>query len=173
MVLFLLMCAAIAATGACSGAPRDPGIATANTAAASASTPPSGAAGAEGDLTAFTHCMAEHGIPDANTLPTAPPGGTNSPQFQTWKDAMRACESKLPAQGPEKAPDQATLEKLREFAVCMRAHDIEMTDPLPNGNMKINGRFEHVTRAQLEADPVYQAAMAACKDKLPDEETKG
>jgi phage tail protein X len=64
------------------------------------------------------------------------------------------------------------MEKLRSFAVCMRAHDIEMTDPLPDGTMKIKGRLANVTRATLNADPGFQAAMAACQDKLPQDDGK-
>lgn len=80
---------------------------------------------------------------------------------------MQACQSLLPPEMLPQGPTPEELEQLRAFAVCMRAHDIPMTDPLPNGNMKINGRFERVTRTQLNADPVFKAANDACKDKLP------
>jgi hypothetical protein len=54
----------------------------------------------------------------------------------------------------------------------MREHEVEITDPLPDGNMRINGRLGALNRTQLEADPQYQAAYAACKDKLPVDDGK-
>lgn len=71
----------------------------------------------------------------------------------------------LPAGSP--APSGEELEQLRVFAACMRAHDIDISDPTPDGNLRIGGRFEHSTRAQVEADPAYTAAQGACRDELP------
>ncbi|GAB4051358.1 sensor histidine kinase [Catellatospora paridis] len=71
----------------------------------------------------------------------------------------------LPAGGP--APTAKDLQQLRVFAACMRAHDIDMSDPTPDGNLVIGGRLRDVTRAQLEADPAYVAALGACRDKEP------
>ncbi|WP_027345677.1 hypothetical protein [Hamadaea tsunoensis] len=117
----------------------------------------------------YGQCMRQHGITVSNPHAVHPPeGGRNDPAVLKWQAAHTACQSLLPGGDLEQAPSQQEIEQLRTFAVCMRAHDIPMTDPLPDGNMQINGRFEHVTRTQLEADPVYIAAMAACKDKLPD-----
>jgi hypothetical protein len=174
ILVSLVLIAGVAAVGGCSGASRDPDIASAGTAAASASAQAGMSTAGAQAMTDYVDCMRDHGMSEADALRTAPPAGsTASPGFVHWKEARKACESHLLPEDPrEKNVDAATLEKLRAFAVCMRAHDIEMTDPLPNGNMKINGRFEHGTRAQLEADPVYKAAMAACKDKLPAEESK-
>jgi hypothetical protein len=118
----------------------------------------------------FTECMSQHGVTmsDPHTI-TPPSGGRENPALQKWLDAYDACRPLLPGEPLQQdGPGQAEMEQLRAFAVCMREHDIPMTDPLPNGNMKINGRFEHGTRAQMEADPVYIAAIAACHDKLPD-----
>jgi hypothetical protein len=115
--------------------------------------------------------MREHGqnLPEPDPGSTTfrmpePPGGQESPQ---WQAAMEACQLLLPSGLRPQPPGPEELEQLRNFAICMRAHDIEMTDPLPNGNMKIGGRLAFVTRAELQADPGYQAATAACQDKLP------
>ena len=60
--------------------------------------------------------------------------------------------------------------QLRTFAVCMRTHGIQMSDPDPTGNMRLGGRLANATtRAQLNADPGFKAAYQACKDKLPAE----
>jgi hypothetical protein len=116
----------------------------------------------------YATCMRQHGATVADPHNIAPPsGGRDNPALQKWQEAQNACQSLLPGGDLQQAAGQQEMEQLRAFAVCMRAHDIPITDPLPNGNMKINGRFEHVTRTQLEADPVYIAAMAACQEKLP------
>jgi signal transduction histidine kinase len=71
----------------------------------------------------------------------------------------------LPVGNPTTTAEQ--LEQFQAYAVCMRAHDIDMSDPNPDGSMTVGGRLEHVTKGQLEADPAYQAAEEACRDKLP------
>jgi hypothetical protein len=144
---------------------NSPGVATANGAVTS---PSKDGAAEEQALQQFAQCMGQHGVsvPDPHNI--APPsGGRDTPSLQKWEEAQNACRALLPGGDLEQGPGDAEMEQLRAFAVCMRAHDIPITDPLPNGNMKINGRFEHVTRTQLEADPVFVEAMAACKDKLP------
>jgi hypothetical protein len=84
-----------------------------------------------------------------------------------------ACQSQLPASDPNSHPanDPPTaqgLEQERAFAVCMRAHGIQMSDPDPHtGDTPIGGRLAHVTRAQLNNDPGFNAAYQACKSKLP------
>jgi hypothetical protein len=89
---------------------------------------------------------------------------------------MRACLHFLPEMPTDDGVAAEELEKLRAFAVCMRQHDIPITDPQVGGDrpgdMLIQGRFENVTREQLEADPDYKAAFAACQDKLPNHEEK-
>jgi hypothetical protein len=112
--------------------------------------------------------MRQHGVTVNDPHNIQPPsGGRTDPALLKWQAAQDACKQLMPGGTLEDGPGREEMEQLRAFAVCMRDHDIPITDPLPNGNMKINGRFEHVTRTQLEADPVYIAAMAACKDKLP------
>jgi hypothetical protein len=84
-----------------------------------------------------------------------------------------ACQSQLPASDPNSHPanDPPTaqgLEQERAFAVCMRPHGIQMSDPDPHtGDTPIGGRLAHVTRAQLNNDPGFNAAYQACKSKLP------
>jgi hypothetical protein len=161
-----LLC--VLALSACTADPGTEGIASVATAAPTVSASPGGAS-REAAMRQFEACMTSHGVTITNPGRIDPPStGPDSAAGQAWNAAMNACKGLLPAADLNPAPDQAELEKLRVFAVCMRAHDIPMTDPLPDGNMKINGRFEHVTRTQLEADPVYIAAMTACRDKLPE-----
>jgi hypothetical protein len=83
----------------------------------------------------------------------------DSPQFKAADDA---CKSLLPPSSSVQSPQE--LEQLVRFAVCMRAHGIEVSDPDPTtGDMTA----PYSTRAEAEADPLFQAANAACKDKLP------
>ncbi|MEV4411822.1 HAMP domain-containing sensor histidine kinase [Catellatospora sp. NPDC049609] len=71
----------------------------------------------------------------------------------------------LPAGNP--TPTAKEMQQLRAFAVCMRSHDIDMSDPSEDGNLAIGGRLQNVSRAELEADPVYLAAREACRDEQP------
>ncbi|GAA0384504.1 hypothetical protein Acor_47590 [Acrocarpospora corrugata] len=135
---------------------------------------PSAAPSASPSATAdpFVKCMRDKG----QTVPADREIGDAGDRSPAWQAAYRACQRFMPG-GPDRrvsGPSPEDIAKLRAFAVCMRAHKIEMTDPLPDGNMKIHGRFEHANRAQLEADPVYKAATAACRDRLPvDPKEKG
>ena len=170
LVIPVLLCGL--AVAACTKAPEGTGIASANS--GTASTRPS--APSNGDPAAFVRCMREHGLnmPDPapdEPLRLIPPSGE---QERAWRTALQACQRFLPEEERVAGPPPEELEQLRAFAVCMRAHDVEMTDPAPaDGNMKIKGRFANVTRAQLDSDPVYKAAIAACEDKLPQEQKDG
>jgi hypothetical protein len=160
----------LALAAACSTTPNT-GIPTAN-GSASAS-PGTGS----GDLTAYAKCIRDHGV----NVPDPAPGVEARAWIRQQAEANTAfdaadiaCHHLLPA-GAEpqgNGPTAQELEQLRAFAVCMRAHDIDMSDPTPDGNMQIGGRLEHVTRAQLDADPAFKAGQEACKDKLPAERTK-
>jgi hypothetical protein len=120
-------------------------------------------------LVHFAQCMREHGQnvpdPDGDSYSITPPsGGPNA----AWDAAMAACRQHLPNGAAPQPPSAAELEAQRRYAECMRAHDIEMSDPDPNtGRSQIGGRLANATRDQLRADPGYQAAAEACKDKLP------
>lgn len=129
-------------------------------------------AAASGDPVGFARCMREHGQDVPDPQPGAPLSFGSKEPPAGWDEAMQACRQLLPASALRQGPTAQELEQLRAFAVCMRAHDIEMSDPVTEGerigNMVIRGRLEFVSRDQLEADPVFKAAMEACKDKLPD-----
>jgi hypothetical protein len=165
--LVLITGLASTACGGSSGSRLPSAIGSDNVSGAAATTSP-----AAGGLTPFFNCVRQHGV---NV--TAPDPGVDWAHWsqQTaernprWDAASTACQNLLPADlGSQRdLPAAQDLERLRSYAVCMRAHDIEMTDPDPNGNMQINGRLRRVTRAQLDSDPGYKAATAACKDKLP------
>jgi hypothetical protein len=114
----------------------------------------------------FARCMRQHGInmPDPN--PEIQWGQLN--QAPGWDAAWQACRQLLPASAVQQGvpPSAEELAQLRAFAVCMRAHDIDMSDPQPNGDMTTGA----ATRDQEQNDPGFKAAWAACRDKLPAEE---
>jgi Prokaryotic membrane lipoprotein lipid attachment site len=166
----LIIAVAMLALAGCKNAADGDGIPSANGTAT-----PSPTASFQPDQPAFIRCMRQHNVnlpdpvPNQQWRPDKPAGVTRE-QFET---AVRACQSYLGEDLLGQPPSAEELEKLRAFAVCMREHGIEMTDPLPNGNMEIKGRLEFVTREQLNADPQFQAAEAACHHLLPVDEGKG
>jgi hypothetical protein len=153
ILLLAVLLFAFAAVGACSDDSGDD---------------PSGQGDPEA-MVQFARCMREHGQnvpdPDGDSYSITPPsGGPNA----AWDAAMDACRQYLPAGGAPQPPSSAELEAQREYAKCMRDHDIEMSDPDPNtGRSQIGGRLADANRDQLRADPGYKAAAEACKDKLP------
>jgi hypothetical protein len=167
----LLLLVLVPAAAGCEKA-ADDGIASADRSASQSASP--SAVSEEQALVAFARCMRAHGQnlpdPDPNGGPFPPRG----PHGAGWDTAEQACRQLLP-EGEQSGggPDAQELEQLRAYAVCMRAHDIEMSDPeLPGqgthpGNMTIGGRLQRATKTQLNSDPAFLAAMTACRDKLP------
>jgi hypothetical protein len=161
----------VLAAAACDTA-ADDGIASADSSASPSTSPRT--VSEEQALVDFAGCMRARGqnVPDPD--PNGGPFPPRGPHGVGWDAAEQACQHLLPGgSGQSGGPDPQELEQLRAFAVCMRAHDIEMSDPeLPGegthpGNMTIGGRLEKATKTQLNSDPAFQAAMAACRDKLP------
>jgi hypothetical protein len=149
---------------------RSPDIATANR------SHPSATPSAENDPAAFARCMRGRG----QQVPDPAPGGhwefDPHPRGASaaWTNAVQACQHFIPNfGGGGKQPSAQEMEQLRNFAICLRAHDIDASDPQVGGSRPgdiiIGGRLEHLSRTQLEADPGWKAAMAACRDKLPNE----
>lgn len=177
-ILHFVVLAGLAVVVACSGEPST-GLPSANgkpSAQPSNGTPgPVSKAQAIAAYKSFAKCMRgrRQNMPD--------PVGDGQPNFElpagasatAWRNAIDACQHNLPGGTipRDDGPTAAELEQLRQFAICMRAHDIEMSDPATSGarkgDMIIGGRLEHVTRTELEKDPAYKAATAACKSKLP------
>jgi hypothetical protein len=135
---------------------------------------PSPTASFQPDPAAFAKCMRDHHVPIADPVPNQEwrPGKPDSVSREQFETAARACQSLLGENILGQPPSAEEMEKLRTFAVCMRNHGIEMTDPLPDGNMKINGRLGSLNRTQVNADPQFRAAEDACKHLLPADDGK-
>lgn len=163
-----LLVGALALTAACSSSASDDGIASIGSTGSARPT----ASPSVDPVVRFAGCMRDQGQNVADPEPNvpyqvAPPGG--GVPTDAWKAALQQCRHLLVdgGNGLGAGLTNEELEEFRAFAVCMRAHDIPMTDPTPDGDMTIGGRFASVSRTQLEADPGYQSAFTACKDKLP------
>jgi hypothetical protein len=73
--------------------------------------------------------------------------------------ALEACGDLLPPGTlQDRTPSAEELDQLLAFAACIRAHDVEISDPDPDGNLSIGGRLADLTRTQLRNDPEYKAA---------------
>jgi hypothetical protein len=153
---------------ACSRGSNAPDVAGAGSSSALTASP----SGDTDDGVAFARCMREHGI----NIPD-PVSGTEDAHHLLdghgsepgWEGALQACQPVLPpGNGEIWTPSEQELEQFVSFAACMRTHGIQMSDPDPTtGDMTAPGSV----RAEQENDPLYQAAFAACKDKLSNEMT--
>src|SRR3954453_18357327 len=167
IVAMLLLVSGLAACGPSHHSPLPSASGLGTSAAPSGSEP--------GDLTSFVSCLHKHSV---NVL--VPARGTDleqwmkqqAQQLPSWDAASQQCQNLLPtsARGGNALSDQ-DLEQIRAFAVCMRAHGVQISDPQTSGdrrgNTTLSGRLEHASRAQIANDPGYTAAMAACQDRLP------
>jgi hypothetical protein len=165
----LITAVMLVALGGC-GKTHDPGLPSAHGAQPSVAS-----TGARPDEVGFAKCMRDHGI----NVPDPVPGGEWAPvrpdgtARDKWDAGLNACDSLLGDMPIQDGPTASELEQLRNFAGCMRQHGIEMTDPDHDGGITIGGRLKDVSRTELNADPQFQAAQNACKDKLPPGMDKG
>lgn len=158
----LLLLAALAACGA--GGEEGPGVATVgNAATASASPDPSApAADEEERKRQFTQCMREEGI----DLPDAKGPGEDvraTGDKRRMQQAMEKCRKYLPNGGEPEKPSAEDLEKLREYAKCMRENGLpSFPDPDPDsGSFKNEMGSSDITKKDIEA------ADEKCRDRLP------
>ena len=118
----------------------------------------------------FAQCMRENGIPmedpeigengEFKVKIGDKPGSAAGPMDKTKADAaMKACRQFLPNGGPIGALDPEMVEKMRKYAVCMRANGVDFPDPDENGMI----RLERVPGN----DAAFEAAEEKCKDLQP------
>ncbi|WP_433270322.1 hypothetical protein ACQPZF_09430 [Actinosynnema sp. CS-041913] len=113
----------------------------------------------------FARCMRDNGVdmpdpgPDDGKLGALAGADRGSPAF---KGAMDACKQFLPGGGDLSNLDPQEMDRLREFAKCMRENGVDLPDPDPSGG-KLGGMGQ-VDRSS----PAFQAAVEACEDKLPE-----
>jgi hypothetical protein len=174
---------------ACAGAADPNGVASLQTqgTGADASPAPSASLDPEAAQLAFAKCMREHGV----DMPDPGSGGSGGVSIgddsgklkpEEMQAAMDACDQFLQAAGNFKQEiDPAQLDKMIEFAGCMRDHGVDMPDPNVNGNggmvfRSANGPDSSggpSTKNEFSGgvdptSPVFKAAEEACRSILGD-----
>jgi hypothetical protein len=121
----------------------------------------------------FAQCMRENGIPMEDPEigengefkvkiggPGSGPGTQAGPMDKTKAEAaMKACRQFMPNGGAVGEFNPEMVEKMRKYAVCMRANGVDFPDPDENGMI----RLERVPGN----DAAFQAAEEKCKDLQP------
>ena len=185
----LVLLLALAACSATAAAPD--GVATLSSADPNASAAPSASLSPEDSALAFTECMREHGVdmPDAN-VKTGPDGGVaftfggpdgepgsgarDQGDREEFQAAMEACDHFLQQAGNTRGePDPEMMDRMLEFAECMREHGIPMPDPNTDGGIMIQRNDDgSATNGDDQIDPSspeFQAAQEACQPILGDD----
>jgi hypothetical protein len=126
------------------------------------------------DMVSFTRCMRAHGV--AVSDPVHRPGHAGlSIDLPTRDAATRpayaACNHFIQAivQAKERATapvSSATLAALTRYARCMRAHDVGMLDPSPQGQLSL-GNVAGITTDFGRYTPQFRDADTACRHLLP------
>jgi hypothetical protein len=126
------------------------------------------------DMINFARCMRAHGVQMRDPFHRAGHAGLSievPPQTAAKRPAFSACMHFLqPIIQMKNAHAAAVaapiLHALTEFARCMRAHDINMLDPTPQGQLNL-GNVPGVTSNFGRYSPQFRAADAACRHLLP------
>ena len=126
------------------------------------------------DAVAYARCLRAHGV---NEPDPAPRPGHSGLSFQVPsataanRAALAACNhfvAKIFAAKQAGANRQLArwLPSLVRYAACMRAHDIAMLDPGPQGQLNL-GNVPGITSDFGRYSPQFRAADAACRHLLP------
>ncbi|MBO0832636.1 MAG: hypothetical protein J2P29_11780 [Actinobacteria bacterium] len=126
------------------------------------------------EMVSFARCMRAHGVPTSD--PFHRPGHTgltlNLPtRDAATRPAYAACihfiaplvRIKQAGAAARAAPHLAALTR---YAECMRAHDIAMLDPTPQGELQL-GRVPGLAPYYGRYTPQFRSADAACRHLLP------
>jgi hypothetical protein len=111
----------------------------------------------------FAQCMREHGVPVEDPDPNGG-GGLNiaaGTDKEKTKKAIEACRAHAPFLD-RKAANPDDVERLREFAKCMRDNGVDLPDPNPDGTFG-TGAIGKVDRD----DPRFKKAFEVCGEKFP------
>lgn len=153
MVIAPLLVTILAACGS-SGSGDD--VASAGGTRSSSAVPQAG----DGSGIEYARCMREHGVDIPDPEPGTQPPVVDGPADSTEHKAIEACKQFLPNGGEVEEISPEDLEKVRQYARCMREHGIDMPDPGPDGSMK---------GSVVTGDDAAKLAAAdkACQSKLP------
>lgn len=177
---------ALVLTACSANAAAPSGVATLESAnpASEASAEPSASLDPEAAALAFAECMREHGIdmPDPEVNGEGGVGiavGGEPGNEEEMQAAMEACEHFLEdAAGERRELDPEMLDRMVDFAACMREHGIDMPDPqVDGGRVTIRGNSSSdddgegpQTRGDFfgadPESPEFQEAEEACRPVL-------
>jgi hypothetical protein len=163
------------AAAACSSASAGPQVAhlpghAGRTAAAAQLTQ----AQSDRDMISFARCMRARGVQMPDPFHRAGHAGlsidipsqttANKPAFSACIHFIRPIIAMKNAHAAAVAAPM--MHALTDYARCMRAHDISMLDPTPEGDLNL-GRVPGMTSNFGRYSPQFRAADAACRHYLP------
>lgn len=108
----------------------------------------------------YAKCMRENGIDIPDPEPGKFPPVVDGPPDSKEHKALTACKQFLPNGGEAEDISPEDLEKIREYAQCMRDNGVDMPDPEPDGTLT----GDAVTGEDAEK---LAAADQVCQSKLP------
>ncbi|GAA4679351.1 hypothetical protein [Phytohabitans rumicis] len=158
----LLMVLGTALAG-CAGAEDDgPDVATVAGTKPAPSASASVAADDEERRKQFTDCMRANGV-DMDDMKVEGGGVAIRADKKETSEAMEKCRQFLPDGGEPPKMSQEDLEKLRQYAQCMRENGVpEFPDPDPDtGGVGVMVGGKNGSKKEIEA------ANEKCKDKMP------
>jgi hypothetical protein len=125
-------------------------------------------------MVSFTRCMRAHGVQMSDPFHRPGHAGLtlNLPtQDAATRRAYGACNHIMApfAQLKQRAATAQTapiLAALTRWAECMRAHNIDMLDPTPEGTLSL-GNVPGITADFGRYSPQFRAADATCRHLLP------
>jgi len=131
----------------------------------------------DADMVAYAHCMRARGadVPDPVHRPghaglslVLPDAESDNPVFQAADGACRHLLSGLIAMKQAHQPvlSGTELDALAAYAACMRAHQIDMLDPTPQGALNL-GDVPGIAASTGRYSPEFRAADQACRHLLP------
>jgi hypothetical protein len=126
------------------------------------------------DMVDFARCMRGHGVQIPDPVHRAGHSGLSielPSQTAANRPAFTACSHFLQPiiamkQAGAAAQAAPELPALTDYARCMRAHDINMTDPTPEGDLNL-GRVPGIASDFGRYSPQFRAADSACRHFLP------
>jgi hypothetical protein len=126
------------------------------------------------DMVNFTRCLRSHGVAEPDPfhrsghvglsveIPT--PGPTTNAALGTCNHFIEPIAQAKQAGARQELA--AWLPALTRYAQCMRAHDISMLDPTPEGSVNL-GNVPGISSDFGRYSPQFRAADHACRHLLP------
>jgi hypothetical protein len=143
-----------------------------------AARPPSGSqltvASSDRDMVEFAHCMRGSGVQmsDPRHIPGHSGLSINLPTHDAatahaYATCIHFIQKIIDAKNSGAAAEAAPMmTRLTSYAECMRAHDIDMLDPTPQGQLNL-GNVPGITADFGRYSPQFRQADRACRHLLP------